>query len=279
MFESVNTGSCAVIGKPIKHSLSPQIHQQFASQFDMTIDYQRLSCEPEDFALTVQAFFAAGGKGMNVTTPFKEAARAIADDVSPESQLANSCNTLFMREGLLCGITTDGDGWLEDIERLAIRLASSRILLLGVGGASRIILQKLLSLPRDSAPAEIVIANRTESKIAPLLTDKRLSGYGLFDIPGTSYDLIINGLSTGWQDSFPELQPGLANGATGYDLNYGQGAEPFKHWFMKQGAQCYDGWGMLVNQAALSFATWWHKKPDTKALIEAGPGVLKDQPY
>ena len=272
-----SSNKCAVIGNPIAHSLSPVIHQHFASQFDMSLEYERIEATEENFNDIVTNFFANGGHGMNVTSPFKEMAFQLADERSEMSEKAISCNTLYMVDGKLTGTTTDGDGWLADIRRLEIPVAGKRLLFLGAGGATRILIHQLLALPEEEAPAAIIIANRTVEKLEPLKISPLISTTGLNDIPAGGFDLIVNGLSVGLKSSFPDLPIEIPEGCHVYDLNYGKGARPFLDWAEQvkkvPSNLCHDGWGMLVNQAAYSFSIWWQNKPSVTRLIEAGPQV------
>ena len=269
----MSTNYCAVIGNPISHSLSPQIHQAFAAQFSMPLRYERLQATKETFAATVQQFFATGGMGLNVTTPFKEMAFVLCDETCSMSQAAHSCNTLYQQDGKLVGTTTDGYGWLNDIRRLDINLSGKSILLLGAGGANRILYHTLLENTDALNPASIVWANRSLDKLLTQPDHRLVIKVPLDQIPAMAYDLVINGISVGWQHEFPELALSISPSALVYDLNYGDGAKPFHHWATKAGANeqlCVDGWGMLVGQAAKSFEIWWDKQPETIELIEQG---------
>lgn len=264
---------CAVIGNPIAHSLSPEIHANFAQQFDMSLRYDKLLATDETFSQVVKDFFAAGGRGLNITTPFKEKAFQMCASTCQLSRRAKSCNTLYIDEGQLVGTTTDGLGWLQDIERLGFKFADARILLIGAGGASRILIHSLLAQYDHLRFSDIVWSNRSIDKLVAQVDHERITKVGLSDIPASDYDLIINGLSVGWQNAYPELDIPLQPDALIYDLNYGSGAQPFHDWALTHGAgqdRLVDGWGMLVNQAAASFNIWWNKQPETTALIESG---------
>jgi len=274
---SQSHNSCAVMGNPIEQSKSPQIHTQFAEQFGMDLDYRRILASDENFESLVREFFEQDGRGLNITAPFKERAFALADVVCPQSEQSRSCNTLYMSDGKLHATTTDGYGWLADINRLGIELSQAKILLLGAGGASRVLFYQLMSLTGAEEIAQIVVANRSQSRIEPLLVNSKVSGCELVNVPDKEYDLIINGLSLGLQNQFPNIDINIKSNAHAYDLNYGVGSIPFQQWFHSRGGlegNFHDGWGMLVGQAARSFEIWWHKKPDVQPLISKGPETI-----
>lgn len=267
------TNYCAVVGNPIGHSLSPQIHQTFASQFSMPLRYERIQATETTFVEIVDRFFATGGTGLNITSPFKEMAFELCDETCAMSQAANSCNTLYRHDGKLMGTTTDGYGWLNDMKRLGFDLSGKSILLLGAGGANRILYHTLLENIESLNPASIVWANRSLDKLLAQPDHRLVIKVPLDQIPAMAFDLVINGISVGLQNEFPELALSISPMSLVYDLNYGEGAKPFHHWAMRSGAkeqQCVDGWGMLVGQAAKSFEIWWSKTPESSHLIEHG---------
>ncbi len=262
---------CAVIGNPIAHSLSPLIHQEFAAQSHMPLIYERLQATEETFAETVREFFAAGGRGLNVTSPFKQMAFMLCDETSPMSQAAQSCNTLYQKDGKIVGTTTDGEGWLEDVIRRGFDFAGKSILLVGAGGANRILYHTLLDNLDSLNPASIVWANRSMDKLLDQPDHRLVIKVPLDQIPAMAYDLVVNGISVGLQNQYPDLALSIAPTAMAYDLNYGDAAKPFHDWAVTSGAlehNCVDGWGMLVGQAAKSFEIWWQKKPEITQLIE-----------
>ena len=264
-----NINRCAVIGNPIQHSRSPQIHQHFAGQFDMPLVYERIQGETDSFEALVQTYFSDGGRGLNITTPFKEQAFAMAQVKHTSASAAKSGNTLWMADERLHVASTDGEGWYRHIQELGIELVGKRILILGAGGAGRVIIEQLRSL---AVASEVVVANRTVEKLTGLQLTGNLTGSSLDDIPALSYDLIINSLSTGWQNAFPDLSIPISADTLAYDLNYADGSRSFRDWFHTNGGkaeQFYDGWGMLVCQAALSFELWWGKTPAVSKLIQA----------
>ena len=269
----MSTNYCAVIGNPISHSLSPQIHQAFASQFSMPLRYERLQATDSTFVNTVNQFFASGGKGLNVTSPFKELAFDLCDQTCAMSRAAHSCNTLYQQDGKLVGTTTDGYGWLSDISRLEFDISGKSILLLGAGGANRILYHTLLENVDSLNPASIVWANRSLDKLLTQPDHRLVIKTPLDQIPAMAFDLVINGISVGLQNQFPDLALSISPSALVYDLNYGEGARPFHRWAIRSGANeqhCVDGWGMLVGQAAKSFEIWWNLEPDTHELMAQG---------
>jgi len=260
----------AVIGNPINHSMSPYIHQSFANQQGVELSYEKILCEKTDFEETVRQFFAEGGCGLNITTPFKSDAAQLVDSCSEIASASQSVNTIYadQQTGKLIGTSTDGKGWLSDIQRLQIDLKNSRVLVIGAGGAARILVNQLLLEATDC----IHVANRTLAN-AQHLANEKVTASDLNEVPDKPWDLIINTLSVGWQGSFPEINVKPHSRSKAYDLNYGKGALPFHKWFVDAGGEdsfFYGGWGMLVEQAAASFHLWWHKKPDTTELIKAG---------
>lgn len=261
----------AVMGNPIAHSKSPQIHAAFAEQTGQALEYSPILVELEDFEQAVQRFQALGGKGLNITVPFKEAAWKLADKRSKRAELAGAVNTLwFDEQGQCCAENTDGVGLVRDLtENNACQIAGKRLLILGAGGAVRGVLEPLLK----AAPLNCVIANRTISKAEALA--ELFSGYGNLTassyeaLQGQSFDLIINGTSASLQGKLLPLPDGLLNqGGWCYDMMYANTATTFMLWAQAQGAACVlDGLGMLVEQAAESFYIWRGVRPKTGAVI------------
>lgn len=258
----------AVLGNPIAHSKSPLIHQSFAEQCAEAISYEAICAQ--NFAEEASKFFAQGGKGMNVTVPFKLDALEFADELSPRASRAGASNTLILQEnGRICAENTDGVGMVRDIEQnLSWPLAGKRVLLLGAGGAVRGVIQPLLA----SSPAALHIANRTVSK-AQLLADEfadigKITASGFSDIEPGQFDIIINGSAASLQgDSLP-LANGVAEGCYCYDMMYGAEPTVFMSWAKNNGALAEaDGLGMLVEQAAESFYLWRGKRPDTAPIL------------
>ncbi len=262
----------AVIGNPVAHSKSPQIHTAFARQTGQQMEYLRLLGESGRFEQNVRDFLAAGGRGLNVTVPFKEAAWRLADDCSSRAETAGAVNTLILLEdGSLRGDNTDGIGLVRDLrDNQEAILRGSRILLLGAGGAARGVLQPLL----EAAPARLTIANRTGSKAERLAADLSglgaLQGCGLERLAGMTFDLMINATAAGLGGEVPDIPDHiLARNGWCYDLMYGDEPTAFVRWGESQGAaRSLDGLGMLVEQAAESFFLWRGVRPDTRPVIE-----------
>ncbi len=273
----------AVVGNPIAHSKSPWIHAAFARQTGQTLTYEALLAPLDDFAATVARFRAEGGRGLNVTVPFKLEAFALADRRTPRAEAAGAVNTLaFGTDGIL-GDNTDGAGLVRDLaSHLGCPPRGRRILLLGAGGATRGALLPLL----DTAPADLCIANRTAHKAVELAQafaahagTVRIEGCGFEALADQRFDLVINATSASLSGELPPLPPGLyAQGALAYDMMYGRGHTPFLRAALADGAaRVADGLGMLVEQAAESFALWRGVRPDSapvlaelRQLIEAG---------
>ncbi|MCF7992496.1 MAG: shikimate dehydrogenase [Thiohalocapsa sp.] len=268
------TDRYAVIGNPIAHSKSPAIHGAFAAQTHQHMDYGRILGNPDDFAGDVRSFVAAGGRGLNVTVPFKEQAWALLADHSSRAQAAGAVNTIIVLDGgLLRGDNTDGVGLLRDLTRNhGFAPARKRMLLLGAGGAARGVLQPLL----DSGPAELVIANRTADKARGLAdalragTNGNLHGCGLDALAGRRFDLIINATSSGLDGDVPDIPDDcLADDGWAYDMLYADSTTPFCRWAVEHGAaRALDGLGMLVEQAAESFFLWRGVRPLTAPVME-----------
>ena len=261
----------AVMGNPIAHSQSPRIHALFAAQTGQHLEYRAILVEPGGFAAAARAFREAGGKGLNVTVPFKQDAWVFADVLSARAERAGAVNFLMFESTGVRGDNTDGLGLVRDLTvNHGCRLAGWRILLLGAGGAARGVLQPLLA----EQPAQLVIANRTASKAAELALRfgdlGPVSGCGFADLAGRRFDLIINATAAGLSDAVPPLPDGvLAADGWCYDLMYGREPTAFVRWGRERGAaQSLDGLGMLVEQAAEAFHRWRGVWPETKPVIE-----------
>jgi len=260
----------AVFGNPIAHSKSPFIHQQFAQQLQIAHSYGRVLAPVDDFTATLNAFFTAGGKGANVTVPFKEEAFARADELTERAALAGAVNTLKrLEDGRLLGDNTDGIGLLSDLQRLGFIKPGFRILLIGAGGASRGVLLPLLSL--DCA---VTITNRTFSRAEELATlfahTGSVSAVAMTDLAGHEFDLIINATSCGISGETPQIPESLIHSHVHcYDMFYQKGETPFLRWCKEHGAkQRADGLGMLVAQAAHAVLLWHGVLPETAPVIE-----------
>jgi shikimate dehydrogenase len=275
------TDRYAVIGNPIEHSKSPLIHQAFAAQTGEELEYGRILGEPGRFDRNVADFLASGGKGLNITVPFKEDAWRRADERSARAETAGAVNTLILLpDRRLRGDNTDGVGLVRDLTaNHGCDLAGAKILLLGAGGASRGVLRPLL----EAGPKRLVIANRTASKAEKLATDcadlGKISGCGLEQLAGESFDLIINGTAAGLADEVPAIPDDILrpNGWT-YDMMYGDKPTAFMRWGLEHGAShALGGLGMLVEQAAESFFLWRGVRPDAAPVIAMlMSGILKN---
>lgn len=281
----------AVIGNPIAHSRSPQIHAAFASAAGEAIDYGRLLAPiepPGAFEATVRAFFSGGGRGLNVTVPFKERAFRLAGRLTPRAAAAGAVNTLAWQDDVLLGDNTDGAGLVADIEdRLGLALAGRRVLLLGAGGAARGVVLPLV----DAGVASLTIANRSVARAQGLVSAfARVAAVPLAAVdlaglvastaapaapaatpPATSaggFDVIVNATSSGLQSGGFVLAPRLFRGCLlALDMVYGAEPTPFMTQALDGGAgRVSDGLGMLVGQAAESYRLWRGTRPGTEAV-------------
>lgn len=265
----------AVIGNPVAHSKSPLIHAAFAAQTGQAMQYETVLAPLDGFVAAVDAFRSAGGRGLNVTVPFKLEAHALASRRSPRAEAAGAVNTLAFEGDTLFGDNTDGAGLVRDLEHnLECPLAGRRVLLLGAGGASRGAVLPLLG----AAPRSLFIANRSADKADALVEHFRacagaclLEGGGFPALAGRAFDVVINATSASLGNAVPDLPTGLyADGALAYDMMYGQGDTPFMRVAREQGAShLADGLGMLVEQAAESFFVWRGIRPDTGPVLQS----------
>jgi shikimate dehydrogenase len=262
----------AVIGYPVAHSWSPFIHGVFAKQTGHAITYSRLEVSPDALHDRVVEFFAADGKGLNVTLPHKQAACLIARERTPRAEMAGAVNTLALRNNGVFGDNTDGAGLVADLTRnLAFDLKGTRVLLLGAGGAARGVLGPLL----EADPEYLEIANRNEERAVELAREfstlGTVHGCGFEAIADSTFDLVLNATSASLQDTIPPIPPGVIGPTTlCYDMAYGKGDTAFTRWSKSAGAgRAETGWGMLVEQAAESFLLWRGVKPQTGPVIAA----------
>ena len=259
------TDHYAVIGNPIEHSKSPAIHKMFAEQTDEDIEYGRIL--GKDFEKDVKDFIDAGGRGLNVTVPFKEQAFQMATTLSDRAKTAEAVNTLLFKDGQsIEGDNTDGVGLVTDLGcNHLFNFAGSKILLLGAGGASKGVLRPLL----EQAPVKLVVANRTASKAVALAEQVgaigNVSGCGLDQLAGQRFDLIINGTAAGLTGDLPAIPDDcLETGGWTYDMMYSTEPTAFVRWGKNhQAGKALDGLGMLVEQAAESCYLWRNVRPDT----------------
>lgn len=257
-----------VIGNPVAHSKSPEIHAAFAAQTGQPISYERLLAPLDGFAQTVSGLIADGYKGANVTVPFKLEAFALAGTLSARARAAGAVNTLAFRADGIHGDNTDGVGLVNDIVRNAAQpVAGKRVLLLGAGGAARGVILPLL----EQSPAALVIANRTLSKAEELAA--QFAAYGpisasSFEQLAGGFDVVVNGTSASLSDALPPLRAAaFASGALAYDMMYGKEPTVFLRFAASLGVRTRDGLGMLVEQAAESFTVWRGVRPDTAPVL------------
>ena len=262
----------AVMGHPIAHSKSPFIHRRFAADTGEPVAYDALLVEPGGFRDAVERFRAQGGRGLNVTIPFKEEAFALAGRRAGRAERAGAVNTLWFDDTAVCGDNTDGIGLVRDLTRnLAVDVEGRSVLLLGAGGAARGVVGPLL----DERPRRLVIANRTTSRAVELA--RRFEGQGpvgvvaLDALPAGGFDLIVNATAASLAGALPPLPRGtLHPGGVAYDTAYAARPTPFVDWGAGQcAAIATDGLGMLVEQAAESFRLWRGREPRTGPVIEA----------
>lgn len=264
----------AVVGHPIAHSRSPFIHARFAAQTGERMTYGAMDVPPETFRERVDAFRADGGRGLNVTVPLKEIAFRYAGHVSDRARRAGAVNTLRFEPGSATfGDNTDGVGLVRDLTvNLGVSLVGQRILLIGAGGAARGVLGPLL----DAGPAQVVVANRTPSRaraLAAVFEDQGpVHACGLDAVPGERFQLVINATAAGLaaDGAVPLAAEHLAADALCYDMVYGSAPTAFMRRAAALGAaRTADGRGMLVEQAAESFALWRGVRPRTGPVIAA----------
>ncbi len=261
----------AVIGNPIEHSKSPQIHAEFARQTGEAVEYTRLLGNLDDFEGDVRRFLAEGGQGLNVTVPFKERAWRMADELTDRAHTAGAVNTLIrLKNNQLRGDNTDGIGLVRDLSlNNGFRINGKRLLILGAGGAVRGVLRPLL----EEQPKRLIIANRTAAKAYALATGLsefgRVAGCGLDELEGMTFDLIINGTAAGLDGRIPEIPDSILTvGGWCYDMFYSNQATAFQQWGQDHRAErSLDGLGMLVEQAAESFKLWRGILPETAPVI------------
>ncbi|MDR5743916.1 shikimate dehydrogenase [Caballeronia sp. LZ029] len=264
----------AVIGNPIEHSKSPWIHAKFAEQTGETIEYGRILGPLNGFEREVKNFVASGGRGMNVTVPFKLEAHALADSLSPRAAAAGAVNTLAFGPDGVRGDNTDGVGLVRDIEvNLGVSLKGARILLLGAGGAARGVVLPIF----DRAPAALTIVNRTAAKAHQLVEQfaqnaaecgVRFAGGGADSAETGRYDVIVNATAGSLDAALPDCDDSaFGAGTLAYDMMYGAQPTVFMEHASKLGARASDGLGMLVEQAAESFFIWRGVRPDGGAVL------------
>ena len=257
-----------VVGNPIEHSLSPFIHSRFARNEKINLIYKAYKVEPDSFEEFVDSFFnSKESKGLNITLPFKYHASKLSGIISTEASTISAVNTINKTNNKIELSTTDGVGFIEDLKYKNISIRNKEILIIGAGAASESILYKIIS----EQPKKILIANRTKSKAQNLIIKyKKLFENIQPYSPGTSStpDLIINGSSAGLTGKFSPIDINTSETSAYYDLNYSLETTPFCEWALQNSPKVFDGIGMLLNQAAYSFDTWFGVKPETQSVLE-----------
>jgi shikimate dehydrogenase len=259
------------MGHPVSHSRSPFIHGQFAEQLAMDIEYSAIDVQPGSFTQAVQTFQQQGGKGLNITVPYKQQAWELVNERSHRAELAGAVNTIrFNEDGSLYGDNTDGIGLLRDLAmNLGLGLHQKRILVLGAGGAVRGVLVPLL----EQGPKQLTIANRTVEKAVELArifgSISPMQPCGFDGLDGQHFDIIINGTAASLSGDIPPIPASVCEGCElVYDMMYAKESTPFMTWARLQGVDLVsDGLGMLVEQAAESFSVWRGILPDTAPVI------------
>lgn len=270
------TDRYGVIGHPIAHSKSPVIHRLFADATGQDLSYEAIDIPPEQLADRVRQLFASGFRGLNVTVPHKSEVLKLTSRLTSRAELAGAVNTLIKHvDGAIEGDNTDGVGLVNDLrQNLRTRLAGTRILILGAGGATRGIVPALF----DTNPRDITIANRTGERAQAVARDFRMLGKILAcefqELGGRRYNVVINATSAGLHGEMPPFPASILGPDTlCYDLSYAMQDTPFVTWAKNHGAgRIAQGWGMLVEQAAESFHAWRGVRPDTRPIIAKLPG-------
>ena len=264
-----STANYAVFGNPVKHSKSPQIHRLFAKQAEISLEYNAIEVPVDKLTLYIKSFFSQGGRGLNITVPFKEDVCSLCTTLTQRAEASGSVNTiLFNDETDIHGDTTDGQGFLNDlINNHGIQLKNKSILILGAGGTIRSILEGL----SDQMTKEIVLVNRTVSRAKSLerkfKNKLHIKAYSYSEFSDRAFDIIINGTSLSLSKELPPISKrNIKKNTFCYDLMYSDNGTVFTEWAVENGAsEAIDGLGMLVEQAAESFMLWHGIKPDTRS--------------
>jgi shikimate dehydrogenase len=255
----------AVVGNPIAHSRSPEIHLRFAAQVKQKIGYERIEAPIDGFEEKALSLRDAGYRGLNVTVPFKLDATKLASELTPRARLAGAVNTLKFEGETILGDNTDGIGFVRDVtERLEFGFGDCAVLVLGAGGAVRGLLGSLL----DASPRWLAVANRSHQRAEELAEEFGVEAIHFDEIPAEHFDLIINGTTTGLHNEAPAIDPETFNDCLlAYDLVYAPDPTPFMRLAKAGGAkQVADGLGMLIEQAAESFLLWRGVRPETRSV-------------
>ena len=257
----------AVVGNPIAHSLSPEIHAQFARQTKQLLTYEKLLAPIDGFEEFALGLRDAGYRGLNVTVPFKIDAAKLADDLTPRARLAGAVNTLKFDGDTILGDNTDGIGFVRDVTgRLKFKLEDSAILILGAGGGVRGLIGSLL----EAKPKWIAVANRSHERAEELAEEFGVEAIHFDEVPAEHFDLVINGTSSSLSNAAPKIDPETFDDCTlAYDLVYDPQPTPFMQLAKRGGAsKVADGLGMLVEQAAEAFFVWRGVHPHTAAVYQ-----------
>jgi len=265
----------AVIGNPIHHSLSPQIHRAFAKETVLHIEYESILSPPDEFKNAIHKLIAQKLNGANITLPFKKEAYELAGQHSNHARIAEAVNTLEFKDDQIIGHNTDGIGLVRDLEQnLNINLKSKKILLIGAGGAAEGVIYSIL----EKKPSELTLTNRTIKKSHVIQNkmdehaksfDVNLNVIEITRLPHQYFDLIINATSTSLNNTDLAINHKVFHKSSlAYDMMYGKETS-FIREAQSQGSKTSDGLGMLVEQAAEAFFIWHHIKPKTKSLIKS----------
>ena len=258
----------AVIGDPVAHSLSPEIHRAFAEQTGQRLRYEKMRVPAGGLCRAAESFFAAGGSGLNVTLPLKTEAFDWVVIARGAAARAGAVNTIDLESGATAGHNTDGEGLVKDLQALGMDVAGRSLLILGAGGAAQGVVPALI----DAQAARVVVANRTFARAQALAAryPGKVESAPLDELtPG--FDLVINGTSAGLQGQGALIDPRIVRGSVCYDMLYAvDGQTPFCRWASEAGASIVaDGLGMLVEQAGAAFAIWRGVRPDTRKVLAA----------
>lgn len=259
----------AVIGTPIKHSLSPIIHDAFAKQTNIPISYKAIDVSEENLTGFIKDFQARGGRGLNVTLPHKQTVCKLTDSQSETVKKTCSANTLIISPNHIKADNTDGIGMVRDITiNNKTCLTDKKILILGAGGAVAGVLHALLA----TQPKQVIITNRTHNKALQLTAQYQhpnLYAKQISELADAAFDVIINGTSASLYRQMPEIPDCLdIENSLAYDMVYGQEQNLFLEWAEQKNARAVDGLGMLVEQAAESFYHWHQVRPDTETILQ-----------
>jgi len=265
----------AVIGNPIHHSLSPQIHAIFAKDAGLHIDYEAVLSPLDQFKHTVQTLITKKLSGANVTLPFKKEAYQLANSHSNYARIAEAVNTLEFKQGQIIGHNTDGIGLVRDLEQnLHVNLEGMKILLVGAGGAAEGVIYSML----EKKPFELTLTNRTIEKSNAIKNkmneyaqsfNAHLNVVEIAKLPYEYFDVVINATSASLNDDDLNIDNKVFHeGSLAYDMMYGKETAFIKQAKLRA-SKTSDGLGMLVEQAAEAFYIWHHIKPETKSVIES----------